>query len=240
MKDQRVKAFLKKILPRWVLKLYNRTVSRAVIRRRIGAWFDIEWNRNAHQRSDREWTAAYDASWENWKGSDLSPEDVERLREMVGHCSTLLDAGCGDGFLLERLRDLADNCAGVDLSIVGLKHARERLGSAPLLTQSFLEALPFPDRSFDTVVCTHTLEHVKHLDKAIAELQRITARKLIVLVPSQSEVLYSEDYHLHYFPQEADLLKHFSLPNAQCERYTVPEGVCSYAGDVLLLVAEME
>jgi len=235
-----VKQRLKRLLPGWVKRLYNRTVSKTIIRNKFGSWLDIEWNRNARERSDREWVAAYNTSWKYWQESDLAPGDVERIRNEIRNCSSLLDAGCGDGFLLERVRDLAVSCAGMDLSLSGLKLARKRLGDDQPLVQSFLEALPFPSRCFDTVVTTHTLEHVKDLQRAVSELKRVTARKLIVLVPCQEEVLYSEDYHLHYFSKEADLLNLFSLPNARCVRYIVPPGECSYAGDVLLLTAETD
>jgi len=233
-----LKALLKRIAPRWFRRLYNRLISRALIRRKLGSWFDIDWNRTAKERSTSEWTAVYDRSWENWAGQDLGARDVERLRAEISECDSLLDAGCGDGFLLENLRDLADVVLGVDLSRKGLLLARKRLGPTPLLVQSLLESLPFTDNSIDTVISTHTLEHVKELDAAIAELIRVARKKLVILVPCQDEVLYSEDYHLHYFPRPEDLLKRVGLPQAVCKRHTVEPGECAYEGDVLVLTAE--
>ncbi|MDZ7363780.1 MAG: class I SAM-dependent methyltransferase [candidate division KSB1 bacterium] len=39
--------------------------------------------------------------------------------------------------------------------------------------QGFAENMPFSDKTFDYVTCCHTLEHVKDLDKAVAELKRV-------------------------------------------------------------------
>ena len=43
-----------------------------------------------------------------------------------------------------------------------------------------VESLPFADGEFDTVICTHVLEHVLHIDRTIAELRRLTARRVRV------------------------------------------------------------
>ena len=40
--------------------------------------------------------------------------------------------------------------------------------------ESDVEQLPFADRDFDTVICTHVLEHVLHIDRTIEELRRVT------------------------------------------------------------------
>lgn len=234
-----LRSALKRLTPRPLRRLYNRLVSRRIISRKLGDWFDLEWNRRAHQAEDRDWVRTYDASWEHWAQPDLSPEDIERIADRAGGCASLLDAGCGDGYLLEGLEKRAATRAGVDLSRTGLLRARRRLGHGPLLVQAFLESLPFADDAFEVVVSAHTLEHVRDLQGAIRELIRVARRRLVILVPSQEEALYTEDYHLHYFPREKDLLDAVGLPDAVCERFTVPQGRCAYSGDILLLTADL-
>jgi len=43
--------------------------------------------------------------------------------------------------------------------------------------------LPFKDRAFDSVLCSHTMEHVEDPDAFFAELRRIGRRITIVLPP---------------------------------------------------------
>jgi len=40
-----------------------------------------------------------------------------------------------------------------------------------------VEDLPFLDDAFDTVVSTHTLEHVQRIGVALSELRRVAAKR---------------------------------------------------------------
>ena len=46
------------------------------------------------------------------------------------------------------------------------------------------EKLPFPDKSFDTIVCLDTLEHIEHLHEAIHDLFRVSSRYVIISLPN--------------------------------------------------------
>lgn len=65
---------------------------------------------------------------------------------------------------------------GIDLSPEMLALARDRaveLDRSVVLQEADAEALPFPDASFDTVVCTYSLCNVPDDSKAIREMQRV-------------------------------------------------------------------
>jgi len=233
------KARIRPLLPRPLLRLYNRVISRRIIRGNLGSWFDMEWKRRGPAADDRTWVETYDDSWRHWTQPDLSPEDIGRILQLLPRGCAVLDAGCGDGHLLEHLEEIASMRAGVDLSREGLHRARGRLGADVHLVQAFLESLPFADGSFDVVVSAHTLEHVRGFDRAVAELVRVARKRVILLVPCQEYKPYTEDYHLHFFPTEEEFIKRIGLPGAVCRRYTIPPGVCAYQGDVLLFTAEL-
>jgi SAM-dependent methyltransferase len=57
------------------------------------------------------------------------------------------------------------------------------------------ERLPFRDRAFDFVVCSHLLEHVRHPEKLAAELQRVAARGYIETPSRVHERLYGNPFH---------------------------------------------
>ena len=69
-----------------------------------------------------------------------------------------------------------------------------------------IEDLPFIDSAFDTVVCTHTLEHVLDIERAISELRRVAKKRLIIVVPKQRPYKYTFDLHIHFFPYKWSLL----------------------------------
>ncbi|MDZ7762755.1 MAG: methyltransferase domain-containing protein [Desulfovermiculus sp.] len=66
--------------------------------------------------------------------------------------------------------------------------------------QAELPLLPFIDQMFDTVVCTHTLEHIPDIRQAVKELRRVAKKRLIIVLPRQRPYRYTFDLHLHFFP----------------------------------------
>lgn len=65
---------------------------------------------------------------------------------------------------------------GIDLSPQMLAIARKRaadLGIAADLREGDAHALPFPDESFDTVLCTYSLCNIPDVDRAVAEMRRV-------------------------------------------------------------------
>ena len=81
--------------------------------------------------------------------------------------------------------------------------------------ESKIETLPFDDNEFDTVVCTHVLEHILDIAGAIRELRRITAKRLIIVVPREREYRYTFNPHFHFFPYAHSFLRYMTpVPDA--------------------------
>lgn len=115
------------------------------------------------------------------------------------------DVGCGGGHVLSQVRALHPEfrLVGVDIAIQG--ELRKRLDIR--FVESPIETLPFEDQSFDTVICTHVLEHVLDIQGAIAELRRITRRRLIIVVPREREARYTFNPHFHFFPYKETFMR---------------------------------
>lgn len=117
---------------------------------------------------------------------------------------TALDVGCGRGFLADLLSRHPSVREVSAIDIVVSPAIRERFPQVTFYEEN-VESLPFADKSFDTVVCTHTLEHVRNMHLAVAELRRV-AKKLIIVVPRQRPYKYTFDLHLNFFPYLHSLL----------------------------------
>jgi SAM-dependent methyltransferase len=113
--------------------------------------------------------AARKAAHENAEGTDAREVLFETIREESPR--RVLEVGCGEGELAERLmREAGADVVAVDQSarMVELACARgvdARLGD--------VQALDFPDGSFDCVVAAWMLFHVEDLDRGLDEIARV-------------------------------------------------------------------
>lgn len=85
---------------------------------------------------------------------------------------TILDAGCGTGWILRNLGNPAKN-VGVDLAPEAIDFCHRRgLGN---VQNADISALPFDDAVFDVVICSSVIYHqwVKDIDGALRELRRV-------------------------------------------------------------------
>ncbi len=92
-------------------------------------------------------------------------------RAVGGKPGSVLDVGCGRGFLLDAFRRRGWAVQGTELSEASSAHAREVLGIPVRLGP--LEAQAFPDASFDAVTLWHVLEHVPDPDALLREIHRV-------------------------------------------------------------------
>ena len=146
------------------------------------------------------------------------PTDLNRaclsqiLHDIKG--KKVLDVGCGRAYLLHQIAKTYPDkqLSGFDIYIDD--QLRQKYPQIKFQTGN-VESLPFPDNSFDTVICTHTLEHVQHPQQVIAQLRRVAKKQVIIVVPRQREYLYTFDLHLNFFPYPHDLLRLTANPKGK-------------------------
>jgi len=84
----------------------------------------------------------------------------------------VLDAGCGDGFLGERLmKEKGCTVTGMDVSSVALASARQRKDWK--LFRILDQPLVFADNSFDYAIASESIEHIAQSEAALKELYRV-------------------------------------------------------------------
>jgi len=116
---------------------------------------------------------------------------------------SVLDVGCGEGYLCHKLERSGYSVSGVDIHINRLLRKKYKKIN---FYDGKIENLPFKNKSFDTVVCSHVLEHILYINKGINELRRVCRKRLIIIVPKQRPYKYTFDLHIHFFPYKFTLM----------------------------------
>lgn len=116
-------------------------------------------------------------------GETHSRGDLDLIITLVPHGARVLDLGCGDGLLLARLRkEKGTDGRGVERDPDAILACMRR--GIPVFQGDLDEGLAdFPDKSFDVVVISHTLQQVNHPRSLLLEAGRV-GHQVIVGFPN--------------------------------------------------------
>ena len=93
----------------------------------------------------------------------------------------IVDVGCGTGAILKQLGTPEKN-TGIDLAPEAISFCRQR--GLNNVQQGDIHALPFPDASFDAVICSSVLYHqwVTNVEGAVQEMHRVLRPSGVLLI----------------------------------------------------------
>jgi methionine biosynthesis protein MetW len=106
-------------------------------------------------------------------------QDLAQIAAWIPRDAHILDLGCGDGALLEHLRD-SHNCAGYGIEIADesvLQSVRRKVNVIQADLESGLRM--FADDMFDTVVLSQTLQAMRNVEAILREMVRVGARGIV-------------------------------------------------------------
>ncbi len=109
----------------------------------------------------------------------------------LGATSSILDVGCGKGYLLYEIKKLLPEVriVGFDLSHHGLSEAKPEIREH-LFRYRAQDRYPFGDNSFDLVISLGTLHNLKifELQAAVQEIERVGINKYIMVESYRNEL----------------------------------------------------
>jgi ubiquinone/menaquinone biosynthesis C-methylase UbiE len=110
---------------------------------------------------------------------------LEMLEARVSPGSNILDIGCGAGQLAGELMQRGYSAWGVDLSGAMVEYAREHYGPDRFRVGD-IEQIPFPDNTFDAVMCLGVMEYLEKDEPALREMWRVLkpGGRAVITTPS--------------------------------------------------------
>ena len=148
---------------------------------------------------------------------------IENAVSQIDNVSTILELGCGHGEVLEVIYDPNIKLVGIDINPSSIVLTKERFKSRNNVTilEGDIRKLPYPDESFDVVVCSEVLEHIPNPIEVLTEIKRVLKRHgtFISTVPFEYFLILLRmlilpirlfqrrsifvDAHLHYFTKNS-------------------------------------
>jgi ubiquinone/menaquinone biosynthesis C-methylase UbiE len=176
----------------------------------------MEFKTNFHALTSEQYDYLYSLtdSLSHDRPTDLNAQCIEKIIAEAAHDKNqkLIDVGCGRGYFLNKLKESGFTNI----------HACDLYDSYDMedvtYTKTYIENMVFEDNAFDTVICSHVIEHIPDAQAAVKELKRIAKDKVIITVPCQRYYHYTFDLHIHFFPERSYLIELMDMENFECTK----------------------
>ena len=110
-------------------------------------------------------------------------QEFKIIAELIETNTRVLDVGCGDGTLMEFLKNNKEiDIRGIEISKVNVQRCIGK-GLTVIEGDAEKDLSQFPDESFDFVILSQTLQAFLNPEKVISELLRV-GKKAIVTIPN--------------------------------------------------------
>jgi ubiquinone/menaquinone biosynthesis C-methylase UbiE len=141
-----------------------------------------------------------------------------------------LDIACGDGALSLKIAERAGTIYGIDASSTFINDAKSLSQKLKINSHFMLgdaEDLPYPNKFFDKIVCSSSLEHFEHDLRALSEMNRVlklhgklilTADSFTAPVGATTKEKHKHLYHVVNFYTEGTLKERFERTGFETAR----------------------
>ena len=110
-------------------------------------------------------------------------KEFKVIADLLSNNTRVLDVGCGDGILMEFLvKEKKVNIRGIEISKTKVQNCIAK-GLTIIEGNAEEDLIQFPDKSFDYVILSQTLQAFLNPEKVINELLRI-GKQAIVTIPN--------------------------------------------------------
>jgi len=124
----------------------------------------------------------------------------------LNNSSSILDIGCGKGFLLYEIKKILKkiNIIGIDISKYAKRNAKEEIKN-DIIVQDAKKKLKLSDKTFDLVLSVNTLHNLKiqDIEQSLKEIERLGKSKFICVESYRNE---KEQFNLQCWALTAETI----------------------------------
>ncbi|HMR64436.1 MAG TPA: methionine biosynthesis protein MetW [Anaerolineae bacterium] len=141
-------------------------------------WLTIAYLKQTPQLSSTNLN--YDKYWEHRGYHSFQPR-YELIAQIIQSGASVLDVGCGEGLLLQYLRDkLAVKGLGIDISREAAKLAKTR-GVEVIIGDILTLELA---KKYDYIILSEIVEHIANPEQVVTKLKNQFTKGLIISIPN--------------------------------------------------------
>lgn len=133
-----------------------------------------------------------------------------QILNLIGSGQKVLDVGCGDGFIMKKIKKAGNTVEGIEISSPAIKKARSRgfVVHDISLTSNWSKKI---SKKFDVVFAGEIIEHIFDTDKFLINISRVLKPKgkLVITTPN----IASLGRRIMLFVGENPLLETTATPN---------------------------
>lgn len=140
---------------------------------------------------------------------------VVLLEEIKGlKPDSILDAGCGEGFTLNRLKEagIGKKLDGFDFLDRAIKIGKKQYPYLNL-KQGDIYHIKAPANTYDVVICSEVLEHLERPEDALRELVRVSKKYVVLSVPNEPLFMFGNllrGKNVKRFGNDIEHIQHWS------------------------------
>ena len=151
--------------------------------------------------------------YEKFQDQENRRGKAEKISHILGNFSglplqkfTCLDLGCSNGLITLEISPLFASVVGLDYDGQAVLMSPAEKRSEVLFIHGDAMRLPFPDQSFEAVICSQVYEHVPNDLRLFAEIERILKPGGVVFFSGPNKVFPIEPHYylpgLHWLPEK--------------------------------------
>ena len=171
------------------------------------------------------------------RNTDINSKHIKQILSLIreNKPKSILDAGCGTGYLINLIEkeNYNKSISALDYNI---PNSLKNKSQYKCFEGEILEKLKdFDDDTFELVICSHVLEHIKLPELVFRDLRRITTNHLLIICPLENNFKWGMNYHINFFKNQLSFAKFVKNIGSVKEKVLDKSYYSKFLGDLLYI-----